>query len=128
MGSEGSRRGELDIARAFAAFAVVTHHICQYFSHDMSFFNANFGETVIHTVEYMHLPTFMIVAGFVLSMKPPKISSLSDYRRFEAKKLCRLMLPFVSISILQAALKAVAPGYGPAVLPMEAFQLPFAPR
>jgi len=107
----GSRRDDLDVARAIAALAVVLHHVCQYSArYDMPFLSPTFISYCVEAVRFIHLPTFMLVAGFVQAMKGRPVRTVADYVRFERKKVCRLMLPFVAISLLHLLVKFVAPG------------------
>ena len=124
-----SRRGDLDIARAVAALAVILHHIGQYFwLGDFPHFNPAIGRVTVEAVSYIHIPVFMFVAGIVLSLRPPQVADLLEYRRFEFQKMCRLMLPFVAISILHALVKVASPGKAMALLPDQALHSLIAPR
>jgi surface polysaccharide O-acyltransferase-like enzyme len=51
----------------------------------------------------------MFVAGFVLAMTPGKAQGATGYLRYEGKKFCRLMLPFVTISFLTLVAKLAIP-------------------
>jgi peptidoglycan/LPS O-acetylase OafA/YrhL len=104
------RRIDFDIARFFAAFAVVTHHISQYSSrYHIGTFSPKFGDSLVEIVSFIHIPTFMLISGMLTSASETRVHGLNDYFRFEGKKFCRLMLPFLSISMLHLAIKAVTP-------------------
>lgn len=102
------RRHDIDIARAVAIFAVVLHHISQYFvRYNLEHFSPNLGDAIIATVSYINIPIFMLIAGIIFALGNQRFNSLSDYWRFERKKLYRLMLPFLAISAIQLAIKTV---------------------
>ncbi len=113
MSEVRKRRSDVDIARAFAQFAVVIHHICQYSSrYGLGTFNSQFGNSLVAIVSFIHIPTFMLIAGIVLAMAGTEFRDIDDYLHFEGKKFCRLMLPFLAISLMHLAIKSVAPGEG----------------
>ncbi|MHC4981657.1 MAG: acyltransferase family protein [Planctomycetota bacterium] len=123
-----SRRRDIDVARAIAAFAVVMHHIPQYFiKHEVGPFNADFGTTIIQLVNFIHIPTFMLLAGFVLALGAPDVHSLSDYGQFVRKKALRLMLPFLSISLLHLLVKLAARQEGMSGTPQAVLRTFIAP-
>lgn len=121
------RRDDIDAARAFAALAVVLEHIPQYFcTRGLLPYNYVF-RLIIQTVQFLHIPTFMLLAGMVLALSGRRVTTLRQYGRFVRTKLHRLMLPFVCVSLLHMAVKLVAPGEGIA-LGEQALCSLFAPR
>lgn len=104
------RRIDLDIARAFAALAVVAHHISQYYPrYGMSFISQNTLKTIVEVVSFLHIPTFMLVAATLLRKNGGEICTLKDYFNFEQNKFYRLMVPFLAVSSLHFAIKLIVP-------------------
>ncbi|UCD30373.1 MAG: acyltransferase, partial [Planctomycetota bacterium] len=82
----------------------------QYFEKcNLEHLNPNFLHILIGTVSSIHIPVFMLTAGIVLAMSGSQIRTLADYYRFEYKKFLRLMLPYISISVMQLAIETAAP-------------------
>ncbi len=105
MAETSQRRYDIDIARAVAIFTVVLHHVPQYFvRYNLSYFPPNVADTFIAIVSYINIPLFMFVAGIVFGMQN-RPSGTIGWWRFERKKFCRLFLPFLSVSIMQLAIK-----------------------
>jgi peptidoglycan/LPS O-acetylase OafA/YrhL len=105
------RRTDLDIARAIAAFLVVMHHLLKHFNRlHLDHFDAGLLDVLQGSLLYFHMPTFMLVAGCVLAMGWREIRTWGDYWRFERKKLDRLILPFISVSLLTLVVKAAGGG------------------
>ena len=102
------RRTDIDIARALAVFTIVLHHISQYVvRYDFIHISPELAGNIVATVSFVNVTTFMFIAGIVLSFKNSRICSLKDYWQFERKKLTRLILPFVTISMMQLAIKLI---------------------
>ncbi|MBN1491080.1 MAG: acyltransferase [Phycisphaerae bacterium] len=111
MPRTSSRQEDIDIARAIAQFIVVLNHIPQYFQrYHLDHLDSTMCRWILTGVNYLHMPTFMLVAGYVLAGGRDDAGSLEGYWRFERKKLCRLILPFLSISLMTLAIKMVLPG------------------
>jgi surface polysaccharide O-acyltransferase-like enzyme len=105
MTNLSQRRDDIDIARAIAIFTVVLHHIPQYFvRYKLTYFTPELADAIVATVSYINIPLFMLVAGIVLGMRT-RPSDVVGWWKFESKKFCRLMLPFLSISVIQLAMK-----------------------
>jgi len=110
MTKSEDRFQHFDIARSIAAFAVVIHHISQYFPrYGVGTFDAKFGSALVVIVSYLHIPTFMLISGMLISQSKSRVDTIRGYFAFERKKFSRLMLPFISISILHLAVKTVIP-------------------
>ena len=106
-----NRQEDVDIARAIAQFIVVLNHIPQYFQrYHLDHLDSTMCRWILTGVNYLHMPTFMLVAGYVLAGGRDDTVGLGGYWRFERKKLCRLILPFLSISLMTLAIKMVLPG------------------
>lgn len=130
MSEIARRRGDLDVARAIAAFMVVLNHIPQYFvRHGLVYFNAKLAFAIQAVTFYVNFPVFMLVAGIVLGMRPKDIRTLDGYAKFEAKKFCRLIIPFLAVSLMTLAIKIVTPGGGgTAGIPHALLNTLIAPR
>lgn len=106
--SPQDRRCDLDIARALACMLVVIVHECDYLSR---YIPGSIQTLTSRHVEYIllhfHIPTFMLVAGFVAGLGR-KMPSLARYPSFIWGKFCRLMLPFLAVSLLQGCIKTAA--------------------
>ena len=126
--AEKTRRDDLDAARAFAAFAVVLLHVTQYFArHGLKHLHPWFAN-VEQATNFLHIPTFMLVAGMVLALYGRPVRNVGEYLRFEWKKVLRLMLPFVSVSLMTLAVKVLAPGYEVSDTRQKFVNMVLAPR
>jgi peptidoglycan/LPS O-acetylase OafA/YrhL len=105
----GDRYAHLDAARALAAVLVVAQHVAQFFqSRSFDHFSSSFGQGLYDSVIFLHIPTFMLIAGCVQSFKPEGLGTRGGYWRFVGGKFRRLMLPFVAVTLLQAACRLAA--------------------
>src|SRR4030042_1451196 len=105
------RRADLDIARAIAVFLVVMHHLLKHFHRlHLDHFDAGLRDALQGSALYFHMPTFMLVAGCVLAMGWREVRTWGDYWRFERKKLDRVILPFISVSLLTLVIHAARGG------------------
>jgi len=113
MQPDGNRRGYLDVARLVAVGMVLTHHLCQYFDDrcDFKYFSRSFASGSISVLEPLHILVFMIVSGIiVLGLTRPAFSGIADCVSFEKRKLQRLMLLYLTISLMQLTIKVMAFG------------------
>lgn len=100
----------LDIARIIAQCLVVVHHLCDYFVRSgVVFPSEGTSNRIISMVQLLHVTTFMFIAGMLIGTFGRPMNSLSDYGRFVHKKASRLMLPFISISLIHFAAKMMIP-------------------
>ncbi len=72
--------------------------------------NASFVDWVMSACSSMHIPTFMLMAGFAAGMSRETVVDLASYIRFAGRKFCRLMLPFLSVSLLTLVIKTTLLG------------------
>jgi surface polysaccharide O-acyltransferase-like enzyme len=128
MAELAQRRQDIDIARAFAMMAVVLFHIIQYFNrYEVGSFDPRMEAIVTKMLHYLLIPVFLGVAGFVLAMGRTGIHTLRDYGRFEGKKFCRLILPFLALAVIHMLVKIAAPGQSREVILDEAVRTFIAP-
>jgi peptidoglycan/LPS O-acetylase OafA/YrhL len=122
------RRTDIDIARAVAIFTIVLHHIPQYFvRYDFDYFPPELASNIISTVSFVNVPTFMLIAGIVLGFSYPRIRSLKNYWQFEYRKLCRLMLPFIAVSLMQLTIKVMLFGDTKLQIPAQLIAMVLTP-
>ena len=111
MGELPQRRKDVDVARGLAIFLIVVHHVSQYFGRYVpESFHAGFGNNLAEALGYVNVPTFILMAGIVLAIGNKPLGTVGDYLRFERRKLCRLMLPFLAVSLLSLLVKTVYAG------------------
>jgi len=101
------------MARAIAALCVILYHVLQYFPRlGMPFPDAAAMKELVLVLPYIHMPAFCLLAGTMLGVGGKNVRTLGDYGRFERKKFLRLILPYLSLSILQGAIKLFATARG----------------
>ncbi len=123
-----TRRDDLDVARAIAILSVVLFHICQYFEvNNIESFSRSFSKALMGALLLTSFPTFMLVAGLVLGLSGRRVSGPGEYIRFQKTKFCRLMLPFISVSLIHLLVKLAAPGQDRADLGAQAWRTLLAP-
>jgi peptidoglycan/LPS O-acetylase OafA/YrhL len=129
MTAPPQRRHDIDIARAFAMFAVVSNHLPQYFDRYLpGVLNHAFHQIVITMTVRTSFSLFMFVAGVMLASTNAPIGGLSGYFHLAAKKFCRLILPFVAASLLTLVIKLGALGWGISDAKTALIGLAIAPR
>lgn len=103
---------DMDIARGIGIFLVVLGH---------SFPDAQFNGSVFYAYIYrfiysFHMPLFFIISGF-FAYKIYEISTLKSYGRFVYGKFKRLMIPYISVSLIAVPIKLYMNNY--AVRPIK---------
>lgn len=120
---------DIDIARGLGIFLIIVHHVAQYMmGYDVTHFDKSLWESIVYGLGMVNIPTFIFLSGMIFGLNGKHIYSFHDYKSFEYRKLCRFMLPFLSISFIQMAIKIVAPGRGIAEAPYALWHMLFAPR
>lgn len=108
MGKLSTRRRDIDIARAIAIFVVVLSHIPQWYSrYHFDYFSQRLAVAIEIGARYTSITMFMFAAGMIVAMKGRRCRSLAEYFEFERNKFYRLMLPYLSVSIIQMVVKIV---------------------
>ncbi|WP_368489974.1 acyltransferase family protein [Clostridium sp. BJN0013] len=97
---------DMDIARGIGIFLVVLGH---------SFPDAQFNGSVFYAYIYrliysFHMPLFFIISGF-FAYKIYEISTLKSYGRFVYSKFKRLMIPYISVSLIAVPIKLYMNNY-----------------
>jgi peptidoglycan/LPS O-acetylase OafA/YrhL len=129
MTEPSRRRLDVDIARAFAMFAVVCDHIQQYFNRYLPDALSQPLSAVLHAITCRtSISLFMFAAGIVLAMRERPVRSFGEYWQFVWKKFCRLMVPLVAVSLMTMVIKIVATGWGVADAKNALVDMVIAPR
>lgn len=120
---------ELDAVRALAVLAVVLNHIPYYsFRQQMGMLSPDFGNLVIQITNFISIPPFMLTAGILLGLGRKEVNGLGGYVGFVRRKALRLMLPFVSVSVLHMIVKLSTATLAPSQVPAAVMRSLAAPR
>lgn len=92
---DNKRLLELDFIKGIAIFLVFIGHAAT----DSFIFRPKFYEVVVQSIYTFHMGIFFIVSGFLDQFKN-KVNSKDRYIEYVKSKFCRLMVPFISISII----------------------------
>jgi len=113
MGKIEQRRTDLDIARAVAVFLVLVFHITQYFGKcGFDFPGPVLTSFLLCSLGSIHIPVFMLVAGTVLALSGRQVGTPKEYGSFVRGKVLRIMLPYVSITVLHLPIMILTPDKG----------------
>lgn len=111
MAATTQRRRDIDVGRGLAICLILIHHMAQYF---MRYAGESFSKAtwdpVVRVVSFMNVPAFMLMAGIVLGLSGRQIRTAGEYAGFARAKLCRLALPFLTVSLISLAIKSAVPG------------------
>lgn len=93
--SKDSRIEWVDSAKAFACILVVLGHLLQSILVITPTGIIGSVRFINWYIYLFHMPLFMCLSGFMYSYKS-RIKSANDYKKFELKKACNLIIPYVT--------------------------------
>lgn len=91
----GPRRRDLDAARGLAILLVVVGHVV---ARDLPPGNGWYGE-LKRLIYLFHMPLFMTLSGITFAMSLPRFARWRDVAAFSARRIQRLMLPYLAFGV-----------------------------
>jgi surface polysaccharide O-acyltransferase-like enzyme len=101
-----TRQRDVDIARAFAMSLVLLHHLLQYFAgYGFQLVTQGTYSLIIDFITWIHIPTFILLSGYCHAAGDMRRHSAETYDGLAGRKFQRLVLPYVSICLIQLGVK-----------------------
>ena len=97
---------DMDIARGIGIFLVVLGHSFP----DAQFNGSSFYAYIYRFIYSFHMPLFFVISGF-FAHKIYEINSLKSYGTFIYGKFKRLMVPYISVSLIAVPIKLYMNNY-----------------